>query len=280
MASQNYFQPPPEDATDKKQRPDRLEHDVNRPCYYTSDQLRPVSPPRSPGPQSYYYGQQQHYDNYENNGNYDYYDNQELYSYNNMNSTQEQYNLQYNMHSEYNGYDSNANGNYGYGLTYEHQDKTPKRSMYTKETTVEKDKNSDYSPSNAPSYNEEDDEEEQDEDDLEFTTSITYTCTFPSCGVIFSKSSELKAHLLSHGAEYRPKSKREYGQGNIVCPDCEKTFKRLPDLQRHIKTIHSNVKPFVCPHNCGKAFGRKDALKRHLDSKKANVACAGIKKGN
>ncbi|KAJ7512998.1 hypothetical protein B0H11DRAFT_1698256, partial [Mycena galericulata] len=46
------------------------------------------------------------------------------------------------------------------------------------------------------------------------------------------------------------------------CDFCPLSFDRQHDLKRHIDT-HSGEKPFLCDRGCGKAFTRKDALKRH-----------------
>ncbi|KAF7336382.1 hypothetical protein MVEN_02186800 [Mycena venus] len=46
------------------------------------------------------------------------------------------------------------------------------------------------------------------------------------------------------------------------CDLCPLSFDRHHDLKRHIET-HSGEKPYLCDRGCGKAFTRKDALKRH-----------------
>ena len=46
-----------------------------------------------------------------------------------------------------------------------------------------------------------------------------------------------------------------------VCGICQAAFQRNHDLKRH-KDVHSDTKPYVC--QCGRAFTRKDALKRHI----------------
>ncbi|KAJ7670593.1 hypothetical protein DFH06DRAFT_1320522 [Mycena polygramma] len=46
------------------------------------------------------------------------------------------------------------------------------------------------------------------------------------------------------------------------CDLCPLSFDRQHDLKRHIET-HSGEKPYLCDRGCGKAFTRKDALKRH-----------------
>ncbi|KAG8842651.1 hypothetical protein FRB96_004939 [Tulasnella sp. 330] len=49
-----------------------------------------------------------------------------------------------------------------------------------------------------------------------------------------------------------------------VCPLCPLAFTRAHDLKRHTMT-HTGEKRFKCT-KCGKAYGRKDALKRHACS--------------
>ncbi|KAJ7765321.1 hypothetical protein B0H16DRAFT_1525199 [Mycena metata] len=48
----------------------------------------------------------------------------------------------------------------------------------------------------------------------------------------------------------------------FTCDFCPLSFDRHHDLKRHVET-HSGEKPYVCDRGCGKAFTRKDALKRH-----------------
>lgn len=46
------------------------------------------------------------------------------------------------------------------------------------------------------------------------------------------------------------------------CPECDKQFKRLEHLKRHIRSVHSNIRPFHCKY-CDK-FSRSDNLAQHL----------------
>ncbi|KAJ7032391.1 hypothetical protein C8F04DRAFT_1040506 [Mycena alexandri] len=48
----------------------------------------------------------------------------------------------------------------------------------------------------------------------------------------------------------------------FTCDFCPLSFDRHHDLKRHVET-HSGEKPYLCDRGCGKAFTRKDALKRH-----------------
>ena len=47
------------------------------------------------------------------------------------------------------------------------------------------------------------------------------------------------------------------------CKDCGKEFKKVGKLQRHIREIHQNLKPFKC-EICQKEFKRNSHLKRHM----------------
>ena len=48
----------------------------------------------------------------------------------------------------------------------------------------------------------------------------------------------------------------------IKCGCCDKSFKRVGDMKRHMKTVHSDEKLFKCLL-CEKEFSRKDILLRH-----------------
>lgn len=46
-------------------------------------------------------------------------------------------------------------------------------------------------------------------------------------------------------------------------PGCGKLFKRSEHLKRHIRSIHTNEKPYVC-QVCLKQFSRHDNLNQHM----------------
>lgn len=52
-------------------------------------------------------------------------------------------------------------------------------------------------------------------------------------------------------------------QGAFPCTECEKQFKRSEHLKRHIRSVHSNIRPFHCKY-CEKKFSRSDNLAQHL----------------
>lgn len=47
------------------------------------------------------------------------------------------------------------------------------------------------------------------------------------------------------------------------CLECDKQFKRLEHLKRHIRLVHLNIRPFHCTY-CDKKFSRLDNLAQHL----------------
>ncbi|KAK6205180.1 uncharacterized protein RJT21DRAFT_117651 [Scheffersomyces amazonensis] len=51
--------------------------------------------------------------------------------------------------------------------------------------------------------------------------------------------------------------------GAFPCSECDKQFKRSEHLKRHIRSVHSNIRPFHCKF-CEKKFSRSDNLAQHL----------------
>lgn len=47
-----------------------------------------------------------------------------------------------------------------------------------------------------------------------------------------------------------------------TCGDCGKVFKQLPHLRRHQLCVHSNKRPYCCPH-CRRSFSQASGLIRH-----------------
>ena len=51
---------------------------------------------------------------------------------------------------------------------------------------------------------------------------------------------------------------------NYPCETCAKSFVRVADLYRHIRT-HTGERPFQC-NVCGASFAQKGTLKRHYNA--------------
>jgi hypothetical protein len=62
-----------------------------------------------------------------------------------------------------------------------------------------------------------------------------------------------------------PEELNNLGKGGKVytckVPGCGKCFKRSEHLKRHVRSIHTDEKPFMC--HCGKRFSRHDNLNQH-----------------
>lgn len=62
------------------------------------------------------------------------------------------------------------------------------------------------------------------------TNERPYACPYPNCGKFFQRSDALNAHFSVHD------------DGNIMLPcpigDCDKTYKHVRSLQRHLKCSH------------------------------------------
>merc|ERR1712126_113767 len=62
----------------------------------------------------------------------------------------------------------------------------------------------------------------------------------------------------------KPKLKGEMREKVKTCDTCGKKFVSKENLTRHIRTLHSNVKPHHCDeHGCDKKFARRDSLSMH-----------------
>ncbi|CAE7938669.1 Znf787, partial [Symbiodinium sp. KB8] len=69
-------------------------------------------------------------------------------------------------------------------------------------------------------------------------------------------------------SEPLPLAREDLGKGEVVagthaCPDCDKSFSSLTDLERHMRTVHLGEKPHACPQ-CDKCFSRAHHLKQHM----------------
>lgn len=82
-----------------------------------------------------------------------------------------------------------------------------------------------------------------------------YHCGYPGC----SKTYKLKSHLVQHIIKHS-------GISKFKCPypECvdKKCFRDSAVLIRHIRSVHTLEKPFICDL-CHRRFGRPDRLKLH-----------------
>ncbi|EGO20729.1 hypothetical protein SERLADRAFT_399878, partial [Serpula lacrymans var. lacrymans S7.9] len=65
----------------------------------------------------------------------------------------------------------------------------------------------------------------------------------------------------------RSKDKMKKGMRTYTCTvnGCGKCFVRGEHLKRHVRSIHTNEKPFCCPvEDCDRAFSRRDNLGQHI----------------
>jgi len=77
-----------------------------------------------------------------------------------------------------------------------------------------------------------------------------------------STTASTSAQLKFSGVTKTGKPKKIF-----VCrvPGCDKCFKRSEHLKRHVRSIHTNEKPYPCSFpGCNKAFARGDNLKQHM----------------
>ncbi|KAK6459419.1 uncharacterized protein RJT20DRAFT_132553 [Scheffersomyces xylosifermentans] len=73
-----------------------------------------------------------------------------------------------------------------------------------------------------------------------------------------SSSPEKRPSLSANTISITPNS-----NGAFSCSECDKQFKRSEHLKRHIRSVHSNIRPFHCKY-CEKKFSRSDNLAQHL----------------
>ncbi|KAG9071897.1 hypothetical protein KI688_006116 [Linnemannia hyalina] len=93
-----------------------------------------------------------------------------------------------------------------------------------------------------------------------------FICKLPGCGRTFSRQFNLKSHGMTH------ETLRPY-----PCDQCDKTFARIHDRDRHLKSHHEKAHFCVV---CQGKFARQDAVTRHLKLAEEKNPCAVILKEN
>ena len=105
----------------------------------------------------------------------------------------------------------------------------------------------------------------------EHTNERPYQCQHWGCGLTFLTKYSLKSHIRPHSeslAVVEPSTsvqfdsqskthnemKGNYNRDSTLshlksfdCPECGKKLKRKETLQNHIKLVHKNIRPYVCP---------------------------------
>jgi uncharacterized Zn-finger protein len=85
---------------------------------------------------------------------------------------------------------------------------------------------------------------------------IRFVCTVKGCDKSYSRQGELNNHIKSfhEGQEHR-------------CDQCGKVSTTKANLKKHILTVHSDERQFVCSFdNCGKLFTQSSNLNTHIKS--------------
>ena len=98
-------------------------------------------------------------------------------------------------------------------------------------------------------------------------------CPHENCDYVTRTKTELENHVRQYHLNL-PIEK------NHICNHCGKAYNLLYQLKQHIKAIHLEIRPFVCPE-CGKTFARKDKLQDHIDLHKGlfKYKCPFCQKG-
>ena len=80
-----------------------------------------------------------------------------------------------------------------------------------------------------------------------------YTCTI--CNKVFDRPYRLTRHLHIHDPN-RPR---------VSCQICDRSFTRFDTLENHMKSMHSDERPYQCQYpSCPKSFATQTALTNHL----------------
>lgn len=60
------------------------------------------------------------------------------------------------------------------------------------------------------------------------------------------------------------------GAPQYDCPQCEATFRRRSDMNRHVRVVHEKQRPFACP-TCQNRFGEKSNMLKHVRMVHQNI---------
>ena len=81
----------------------------------------------------------------------------------------------------------------------------------------------------------------------------------------------LDRHRRGHERRLKSSSKRIISSPSIWrCNDCSYVTRKRANLERHSSTVHGNLRQYRCKF-CGTGFKRKDTLKQHLATHRAEI---------
>ena len=83
-----------------------------------------------------------------------------------------------------------------------------------------------------------------------------YVCSYPNCGLTYTRLGDLKKHIFNH---------IHISTYKCTYPECgdNRYFRDNTNLQRHVQSYHKKEKPHLCTL-CDRRFGRLDTYKRHM----------------
>lgn len=87
-----------------------------------------------------------------------------------------------------------------------------------------------------------------------------YLCT--ECGKTFKQAFQLQNHRVTHLKVSDPASVPNWSRKQ-ECSQCKRTFCDSKALKKHIQSVHSNLRPYVC-NVCGHTSALKNRMTLHL----------------
>ena len=87
---------------------------------------------------------------------------------------------------------------------------------------------------------------------VEHKKTCSFRCSEPGCTYTCKTSQHLRTHMLTHTRTT-----------DFRCDLCQRPFKQISHLKRHIRDVHEKIKTHTCPV-CKECFARKEALKDHV----------------